>query len=163
MGQEIDMYVDAAEWKSTYMVGVWSDEAGARVWEAPVTVWNQQAAELSGVEEAIKMAVYRGMTSLHLGVDNLAAVWAVLGRKSKIHHRDRASTVRRCQQTLRWSGLTLRLSYVPSRWNPADSISRIFKFSSGLRAVIEARACSQVLRTLQWAPCSGMGTTSYKS
>ena len=40
MGQEIHMYVDAAEWKSTYMVGVWSNEAGARVSEAPATVWN---------------------------------------------------------------------------------------------------------------------------
>ena len=30
------------------------------------------------------MAVYRGMTSLHLGVDNLAAVWAVLGRKDHL-------------------------------------------------------------------------------
>ena len=140
------------------MVGVWSDEAGARLWEAPATVWNQQAAELSGVEKAVKMAAYRGMTRLNLGVDNLAAVWAVLGRKTKIHHRDRATTVRKIQQMLRWSGLALRLTYVPSRWNPADSISRIFKFSSGLRAVIEARACSKVLRTRSgplarpWAP-----------
>ena len=38
------MYVDAAEWKSTYMVGVWSDDTGARLWEAPPTVWSQQAA-----------------------------------------------------------------------------------------------------------------------
>ena len=29
--------------------------------------------------------------------------------------------------------------------------------------MIEARTCSQVLRTLQWAPCSDMGTTSCKS
>ena len=157
------MYVDAAEWKSTYMVGVWSDEAGARVWETPATMWNQQAAELSGVEKEVKMAAYRRKTKLHLGIDNLAAVWAVLGRKSKIHHRDRASTVRRLQQTLRWSALALSLSYVPSRWNLADSISRICKYSSGLRAAIEALACSQVVRTLQWGPCSALGTTSYKS
>ena len=71
--------------------------------------------------------------------------------------------MRKIQQSLQWSGLALSLSYVPSRWNPPDSISGLFKFSSGLRAVIEARACSQVLRTLHWAPCSGMGTTSYKS
>ena len=96
-------------------MGVWSDEAGARLWKAPATVWNQQAAELAGVEKAVKMAAYRGMTRWHLGVDNLAAVWAVLGRKSKMHHRDRASTVRRIQQTLRWSGLAVSLSYVPSR------------------------------------------------
>ena len=59
--------------------------------------------------------------------------------------------------------MALCLTYVPSKWNPADSISRIFKWSSGLRAVIEARVCSQVMCTLQWAPCSDMGTTSYKS
>ena len=109
------------------------------------------------------MAAYRGMKELNLGVDNLAAVWAVMNRRSKIHHRTRATVVRRIQQTLRWSGMALRLTCVPSRWNPADSICRIFKWSSGLRAVIEARACSQVLRTLQWAPCSDMGTTSYES
>ena len=152
------MYVDAAEWKSTYMVGVWADNAGARLWEAPPTVWNLQAAELLGVEKAVKMAAYRGMKELNLGVDNLAAVWAVLNRRLKIHHRDRATMVHRIQQTLRWSGMALRLTYVPSRWNPADSISRIFKWSNGLRAVIEARACSQVLRMLQWAPCSDMGS-----
>ena len=45
VGEEVRMYVDAAEWKSTYMVGLWSDKAGARLCEAPVTVWNQQAAE----------------------------------------------------------------------------------------------------------------------
>ena len=109
------------------------------------------------------MAAYRGMKELNLGVDNLAAVCAVLNRRSKIHHRDRATMVRRVQQTLRWSGMALRLTYAPSRWNTADSISRIVKWSGGLRAVIEARACSLVLRTLQWAPCSNMGTTSYKS
>ena len=38
VGQEIDMYVDAAEWESTYMVGVWLEEARARLWEAPATV-----------------------------------------------------------------------------------------------------------------------------
>ena len=59
--------------------------------------------------------------------------------------------------------MALRLTYVPSRWNPADSISRILEWSSGLRAVIEARACSQVLRTLQRAPCTDMGATSDKS
>ena len=64
------------------------------------------------------MAAYRGMKELNLGVDNLAAVWAVMHRRSKIHHRDRATVVRRIQQTLRWSGLALRLVYVPSRWNP---------------------------------------------
>ena len=81
------------------------------------------------------------MKELNLGVDNLAVVWVVLNRQSKIHHRDRATMVCRIQQTLRWSGMALRLTYVPSRWNPADSIFRIFKWNSGMRAVIEARAC----------------------
>ena len=88
------------------------------------------------------MAAYRGMKRLQLGVDNLAAVSAVLNRRSEIHHKDRATMVRKIQQTPRWSGMALRLTYVLSKWNPADSISRIFKWSSGLRAVIEARACS---------------------
>ena len=117
------MYMDAAEWKSTYMVGVWADDAGARLWEAPPTVWNQQAAELLGVEKAVKMAAYRGMKELNLGVDHLAAVWAVMNRRSKIHHRDRATVVRRIQQTLRWSGMALWLTYVPSRRTPSPAFS----------------------------------------
>ena len=40
VGKEVHMYVDAAEWKSAYIVGVWADDAGARLWEAPATVWN---------------------------------------------------------------------------------------------------------------------------
>ena len=98
VGKEVHMYVDAAEWKSTYMVEVWVDDAGARLWEAPPTVWNQQAAELLGVEEAVKMAAYRGMKQLNVGVDNLAAVWALMNRRSKIHHRDRATVVRKIQR-----------------------------------------------------------------
>ena len=74
VGEEVHMYVDAAEWKSTYMVGVWADDAGARMWESPTTVWNQQAAELLCVEKAVKMAAYRGIKRLNLSVDNLAAV-----------------------------------------------------------------------------------------
>ena len=120
---DIDMYVDAAEYGSTYLVGLWSQEAGARVWECPKAVRNQQAAELQAVERAVKMAAYRRKPQVHLGADNLAAIWAALKRKTKIHHRDRATTVRRIQQTLRWSGIVLKLSYVPSKWNPADAIS----------------------------------------
>ena len=80
LGEKVHMYVDAAEWKSTYMVGVWSDKAGAGLWEALATVWNWQAAELSGVDKEVKMADYRGMKRLNLGVDNLAAFWAVLNK-----------------------------------------------------------------------------------
>ena len=97
------------------------------------------------------------------GCRQFGAVWAVMNRRSKIHHGDRATVVRRIQQALRWSGMTLRLTYVPSKWNAVDSISRIFKWSSSLQAVIEAHSCSQVLRTLKWAQCSDMGTASYKS
>ena len=122
---DMDMYVDAAEYGNTYLVGLWSQEAGARVWECPKTVRNQQVAELQAVERAVKMAAYRRQKQVHLGADNLAAIWAALKRKTKIHHRDRATTVRRIQQTLRWSGIVLNLSYVPSKWNPADAISRI--------------------------------------
>ena len=100
---------------------------------------------------------------MHLGADNLAAIWAALKRKTKIHHRDRATTVRRIQQTLRWSGIVLKLSYVPSKWNPANAISRIFKWGSAFRATVEARACELALCTVLYAPCSVMGQTSYRS
>ena len=90
VSEEVHMYVDAA-----YMVGVWADDAGARLWEAPPTVWNQQAAELLAVEKAVQMAAYRGMKELNLGVDNLAAVWAAMNKRSKIHLRDRAMVVRK--------------------------------------------------------------------
>ena len=66
----IDMYVDAAEYGNTYLVGLWSKEAGARVWECPKAVRNQQAAELHAVERAVKMAAYRRRPQVHLGADN---------------------------------------------------------------------------------------------
>ena len=125
-------------------------------------VWIQQAAELLGVEKAVKIAAYQGMKQLNPGVDKLMAHWAVMNRRSKIRQRDKATVVRRLQQTLRQCGMALRRTYVSSRWNPTDSISKNFRWSSGLRAVIEARAHNQVLRTLQWAPCFDMGNTSYK-
>ena len=107
---DIDMYVDAAEYGDTYLVGLWSREAGARIWECPKAVRNQQAAELQAVERAVKMAAYRRRQQVHLGADNLAAIWAALKRKTKIHRRDRATTVRRIQQTLRESGIVLKLA-----------------------------------------------------
>ena len=126
----IDWYVDAAQSGKTYVAGLWGRGTGARLWECTSGVQNQQAAELDGVERGVKLAAYTGRRPLHLGVDNLAAVWSVLRRRTRIHHRDRARCLRRIQNTLRWSGFILSLSYVPSRWNPADAISRIFKWES---------------------------------
>ena len=62
--KEVHMYVDAAKWMSTYLVGVWADDAGARLWETPPTVRSQQADELLGVQKTVKMAAYRGMKEL---------------------------------------------------------------------------------------------------
>ena len=89
VGNQVHMYVDAVEWKSAYLVGVGAEDAGARLWKAPPMAWNQQAAELHGVEKAVKRAAYRGMKELNL--DNLATVWAMLKRRLKIHHRERTT------------------------------------------------------------------------
>ena len=119
---DIDMYVDAAEYENTYLVGLWFQEAGVRVWECPKAVRNQQAAELQAVERAVKMAAYRRRQQVHLA----------LKKKTKIHHRDGATTVRGIQQTLRWLGIMLKLTYVPSQWNPADTISKSFSKKKSL-------------------------------
>ena len=82
------MCVDAAGHEETYVVGVWSDQARARVWQAPPVVWNQQAAELHAVDRAVRPAAQRGMKELNSGVDKLAEVWSILNKRTKIHHRD---------------------------------------------------------------------------
>ena len=110
----IDWYVDAAQFGRTYVAGLWGSGTGARLWECSSGVRNQQVAELDGVERAVKLAAYAGRRHHHLGVDNLAAVWSVLRRRTKIHHRDRARCLRHIQNTLRWSRLILSLSYMPS-------------------------------------------------
>jgi len=158
----IDWYVDAAQFGRTYVAGLWGRGTGARLWECSSGVRNQQAVELDGVERAVKLAAYTGHRHLHLGVDNLAAVWSVLRRHTRIHHRDRARCLRRIQNTLRWSGLIVSLSYVPSSWNPADAISRIFKWGSAQRAVIEAAATEAALSSIKHVPTSYMGQTSFR-
>ena len=42
------------------MVGMWSDEIGARLWEVVPEVWNKRAAELHGVERVVKLAAHLG-------------------------------------------------------------------------------------------------------
>ena len=64
--------------------------------------------------------------------------------------------MRHIQQTLRWSGLKLKLSFVPSYWNPASGISKVFEWGEGVRTVVEARATSLALQTLQQAPCTAI-------
>ena len=71
--------------------------------------------------------------AIHLGVDDLMGVWAILCNKAQIRHRDRVACIKRIQYTLRWSGIMVALSWVPSKWNPADLISKIFEYPPPLR------------------------------
>ena len=70
----------------------------------------QHHAELAGMETAIKLAAYAGRRQMHLGVNNLAAIWAMLKSKACICHRSGLASLKRIQHMIKWLGLTVAFS-----------------------------------------------------
>ena len=71
-------FMDAAQYKSFYVVGLWGANVGYRLWQAPAWVRSQQVAELYGLQEAIKLAEYRKCRDIEIVGDNLATVKQVV-------------------------------------------------------------------------------------
>ena len=56
----------------------------------------------------------------------------------------------------------MALSWVPSRWNPADPISRIFEFKGQQHAVILAGATEPVVKLPPTPATHYMGSVTYR-
>ena len=138
----VDTAFDDGEWTAA----MWTAQRGMRIWVLPPWVSTQQGAELAAIKMAAKTAAYEGLTSLHLVADNMSAIWSTIRNKGSAASPARAKHVRRIAHTLRWSHLRMRLSWIASRFNPADCPSRRSKYQSFIHMAADAEATYCVLQ-----------------
>jgi hypothetical protein len=124
-------FTDAARapW-GTYYVGVWEASMGSRFFPCPQWVLTQQAAELFAAYKALSLAAFRHTRLLRLHVDNHAAIHSLLRGRASSPLVPQNRILRRITYLLHWSGITAAIHYVPSALNPADPLSRWWRYSS---------------------------------
>ena len=124
-------FADAAQSPAgTFFVGVWERSMGSRFFPCPPWVLTQQAAELFAAYRALTLAAFRNCTSLHLFLDNHAAIHSLLRGRARSPLIPQNRVLRRISHLLHWSGLTAAVHYVPSQLNPADPLSRWWTYPS---------------------------------
>lgn len=107
-----------------YYVGIWSPKMGSRFFPCPTWIVTQQAAELFAALKALTLAAFRHDLSIHLFLDNHAAIYSLLRGKAQSPLAPQNRLLRRLCYLLHWSGLSAALHYIPSALNPADPPSR---------------------------------------
>lgn len=129
-------FADAAQspW-GTFYVGIWEHQMGSRFFPCPAWVSTQQAAELFAALKALSIAAFRRDLSMHLYIDNHAAIYSLLRGKARSPLIPQNRILRRLCYLLQWSGLTAAVHYVPSQLNPADPLSRWWSFSDPVTLV----------------------------
>ena len=103
---------------------------GTRFFPCPDWVLTQQAAELFGAVKAISLAAFRRDLSIHLYLDNHAAIYSLLRGKARTPLIPQNRILRRLCFLLHWGGVVATVHYVASELNPADPPSRWWSFSS---------------------------------
>ena len=129
-------FADAARspW-GLFFCGIWEPNMGLRFFPCPNWVLSQQAAELFAAVKALSLAAHRGDLSIHLYLDNHAAIYSILRGKARSPLIPQNRLLRRLNYLLVWSGITAAVHYVPSHLNPADPPSRWWSFPCPLSLV----------------------------
>ena len=154
-------YVDAARSDAGYVAAVWGPDLGCRIKLLPDRIFSQQSAELMAIEMAAKWAVQMKLPAIHVGADNLGAIWSAIRLSGSVGHPGRGRLLRRLAHTLRWGNLHLKLSWVVSKQNPADYPSRVFEFdsptlmhaSAWATLIVATRQSTPHLLHMGWAGC----------
>ena len=123
-------FVDASSDGTHFRTAFWSPHIGIRISQAPSWVTNQQSAELLALVTAARIAAFRGIPSLSIAADNMAAIYSVLRCRAPPAAKARTRLLRQLYHTLRWSGLSLSLHFVRGSLNPADPPSRWHSYPS---------------------------------
>ena len=117
--------VDSAKVGEAYRVGFFSPLWGVRQAVIRGEVYSQQQAELYGVLHVVELAVKLGYRSLTVLVDNMAAIYALLGLKP---FRGVRETQLRMRSVFNWmwdNHLLLHVFWCPTVLQPADPASRV--------------------------------------
>jgi len=157
------LFVDAAKGPERYVAAMWSTTHGTRIWHLPNWVNTQQAAELAAIEHTLKLAAYEKLKQVHIIADNMAAIFTTTKFGSKLCNPTRARHVRRIAHTLRWSKIQAQISWIRSRFNPADCPSRYWKYPSMLCMQIDAHATYEAMQACQAGKTTSIGWASHRS
>ena len=117
-------FVDTAQHKGVYVVGLWRANTGYRNRQAPAWLRSQHSAELYGLHEAIKIAAYRRLKGIDVVGDNLATLTQIMHMQARAPLRAHHQIPRCVHHTLRWSCVQPRMYWVVSQYKPADPVSR---------------------------------------
>jgi len=118
-----------------FYAGIWEASMGIRFFQCPLWVCTQQVAELFAAIKALSLAVQRHTLSIHLYLDNHAAIYTILRGKASSPLIPQNRLLRRLCFLLHWSGLCASIHYIPSKLNPADPPSRWWSFTDHLTLV----------------------------
>ena len=101
--------LDAAPYKSLFVVGLWGQDIGYCMWQTPNWVQTQQVAELFGLHEAIKLAACRGKHDIDIVGDNVATLQQVTHQRARAPPRLHQRILPNVHHTMRPSGVTPRM------------------------------------------------------
>ena len=118
------IYCDAARQGQIYYVGLWGDSLGMRIKMLPDWVATQQAAELAGIVETVRMGAYRRIQYLRVYGDNMSSLFSVMKGRAATACDAQNRLLRQLQHVLCWSGVVVELLWVKGELNPADVPSR---------------------------------------
>ena len=116
-------------------MGIWERTMGSRFFPCLAWMLPQQAAELFAALKALSLAAFRHNLSIHLYLDNHAAIFSLLRGRASSPLIPQNRILRRLCYLLHWSGIVAALHYVPSPLNPADPPSRWWSFPSPVSLV----------------------------
>ena len=138
-------YVDGARSKAGYVAAMWDPELGCCTKLLPHWISSQRSAELAAIGMAIKLVAKIRLPAIHLGADNLAAMWSTIKLFGAVGNPYRL--LRQIAHTMRLGRVQVKLSWVPSKLNPADHPSKLHEFPSATLMHANAWATFLVVST----------------
>ena len=95
-----------------------------RIKMLPEWVATQQAAELAGIVETVRMGAFRRVQYLRVYGDNMSSLFSAMKGRAATACAAQNRLLRQPQHVLRWSGVVVELLWVKGELNPADVPSR---------------------------------------
>ena len=102
LGSTDTIYCDAARQGQNYFVGLWGDSPGMRIKMLPDWVATQQAAELAGIVETVRMGAYRRIQYLRVYGDNMSSLFSAMKGRAATACTAQNRLLRQLQHVLRW-------------------------------------------------------------
>lgn len=155
-------FVDAAKQFHSYYIGIWCPPTGPKIVLCPKWVETQQAAELFGIECALRQAANQGRKFVTIVTDNVAAAFSAIKNKASTSLLAQNRILRRMQHILRWSGMHASIEWISSELNPADPPSRWAEFGSAEEMCVKALVIQDELDVTSTLGPSFLGTMSFR-